>query len=95
MIVAGSYWFNVIGAYVWALLVHDPDGFAFTPFMLLALPSSLLAYGLAERIPTHSLAAAVYALLCFLLSAVNALVLHFLITGRWPDVGKIVRRQSS
>ena len=94
VIVAGSYWFSVIGTYVGALVIHDPFGFAFTPFTLLALPWSLFTYGLAERIPAHGLAAAVYALLCFLLSAVNALVLHFLIGGRGPNLGKVVRRLS-
>lgn len=94
VIVAGFYWFSVIGAYVGALVVHDPFGFAFTPFMLLALPWSLFTYALAERIPGHGLAATVYALLCFLLSAVNALVLHCIIGGRWSDLGKVVRRRS-
>jgi hypothetical protein len=92
-IVAGSYWLSVIGAYLAALFVRDPLGFAFTPFMFLALPWSLFMYGLAERIPTHGLGATVYALLCFVFSGLNALALYFLIGGRLAHLRTVLFRR--
>lgn len=78
-VAAGLYLCAVLGTYIWAAIVHDEFGFAFLPFVFLTLPWSLLVYPIGQHISQHALAAATYALLCVLLSGVNASILYFLI----------------
>jgi len=68
-----------VGTYAWAAIVRDEFGLAFLPFMFLTLPWSLLVYPLAQQVPRHAFAAAIYAVLCTLLSGVNAVALYLLV----------------
>ncbi len=91
--VAVFYWFTVVGAYILALILHDEFGLTFIPFAFLALPWSVLMYGLVSPIPIYGLKVATYALLCVLFSGGNALLIYRLIAGHWADLSKILRRR--
>jgi hypothetical protein len=96
--VATYYWFSVVGTYVLALILHDDLGLAFIPFVLLALPWSLLVWGLLvlglpEHTPAIAVKVAMGAVLCFLFSGGNALLIYRLIAGHWAELSKILRRR--
>jgi hypothetical protein len=79
--IAVLYWLGVVAAYAWAAVVRDVSGLAFLPFTFLALPWSILVDFLTEQMRSHGLAAVAYAVICFLLSGVNALIVYWLVLG--------------
>jgi len=83
MILAGIYLCGVIGAYVSAVISGDNTGLAFLPLILLTLPWSSLTYLMAELIPNIAFAAVVYATICFVFTAMNALALYWLVVIFW------------
>jgi len=91
--VAAFYWLSVVGTYVLAVILHDELGVTFIPFAILALPWSILMYGLALPIPIYGLQVATYAVLCVIFSGGNALLIYRLIAGHWADLSKILRRR--
>jgi hypothetical protein len=83
--VAVLYWSTVLVSYIVAAIAHDEFGLAFVPFFFLSLPWSVPMNALANQITNHGAAATTFALSCWLLSGINALVLYFLI-ARGPLV---------
>jgi len=94
IIAAGIYWCSILGSYAWAAIVRDETGLAFLPFTCLALPWSLLMSFVAAQIPSHGFAAVAYAILCFVFSGVNALVLYLLIVAGSTLIEKLAGLRS-
>jgi hypothetical protein len=90
-VAAALYWFSVLGAYTWAAITHDRSGLGFLPFTALALPWTLVLYPVAQGIRPHSVAAAVYAIICILFSGANAVLLYGLIVAGLRVVGRSSR----
>jgi hypothetical protein len=95
IIVAGIYWLSVVGSYIAALIVHDQFGFSFIPFAFLSWPWSLFVNDVAAGTQVHGIAVAGCAVLCFLLSGLNALMLYFFTAGCSAVRSKIVGRWRS
>lgn len=66
-------------SYFGAWIVHDELGLSFIPFMVLSLPWSVFLYEATNQTRSHDVAAAAFAIACWLLSGVNALVLCVLV----------------
>lgn len=81
IVVTGMYLCNVVAAYANGVLAHGHDGSAWFPFILSALPWSVVMGLVVGPMGTSFLAEVVYATLCFLFCGLNAVVLYAAIAG--------------